>query len=319
MHGEDIDLVENDKYLGDVIATTIQSNGSNQLNINKRKGAAMGVKTQIMLILKTVSLGHHYFEIAVLLRESLLISSSLFNAEVWYALTKSQVSELDQVDRSLLRQVIGDCPVSVLGEGLFLEMGICPIAWILKARRVVFLHYLVTLNKQQMLSRFFWARWKNPVRGDWTERVKSDLKDLGLDMELEQIREMKKEKFKSLVRKACRKSAFNYLISKKDSHSKMRDLSYTDLSIQSYLTSDKIHPSKAKTLFLSRTRMLKVNNNFKQSHADLNCPLCSGEENNGIKFLDDQHHLLLPSQVKNVAATGTSLAATSTQCLPPRT
>ena len=100
VHGEDIDLVENDKYLGDVIATTIQSNGSNQLNINKRKGAAMGVKTQIMLILKTVSLGHHYFEIAVLLRESLLISSSLFNAEVWYALTKAQVGELEEIDRS---------------------------------------------------------------------------------------------------------------------------------------------------------------------------------------------------------------------------
>ena len=47
--------------------------------------------------------------------------------------------------------------------------------------------------------------------------------------------------------------------------------------------------------------MLKVNNNFKQSHADLNCPLCSGEENNGIKFLDDQHHLL--HCVKLVGAT----------------
>lgn len=72
----------------------------------------------------------------------------------------------------------------------------------------------------------------------------------------------------------------------------MKDLSYADFSMQNYLTSDKIHPGKAKILFLSRTRMLKVKNNFRHSHADLNCPLCSGEENNGIKFLDDQHHLL---------------------------
>ena len=36
-----------------------------------------------------------------------------------------------------------------------------------------------------------------------------------MNVDLDQIRKIKKEPFKSLVKKACRKSAFNFLISKK--------------------------------------------------------------------------------------------------------
>ena len=44
--------------------------------------------------------------------------------------------------------------------------------------------------------------------------------------------------------------------------------------------------------------MLKVSDNYRQTYADLNCPLCSqgnGEEASVVdtqKFIDDQHHLL---------------------------
>ena len=44
--------------------------------------------------------------------------------------------------------------------------------------------------------------------------------------------------------------------------------------------------------------MLKVSDNYRQTYADLNCPLCSqgnGEEASVVdtqKFIDEQHHLL---------------------------
>ena len=48
-----------------------------------------------MAILNTVRLGHFYFEIAILLRESLFVgSTTMFNAEVWYSVTKVQVKEM---------------------------------------------------------------------------------------------------------------------------------------------------------------------------------------------------------------------------------
>ena len=215
VHGENIDLVEQDKYLGDAIATTIQSNGSNEINIRKRKGTAIGMKSQIMTILKSVSLGHFYFEIAILLRESLFIGSMMFNSEVWYSLTKAQVKEFEDLDKLLLRGVLGDVPFSVPGEAIFLELGLVPLGILLQARRVIFLHYLVSLNEEDMLSKFFHAQWKYPVRGDWTLTVQQDLKELGLCFDLQQIRGMEKEYFKVLVKKACRKTAFDYLMGNK--------------------------------------------------------------------------------------------------------
>ena len=289
VHGEAIDLVEEDKYLGDVISNTIQVNGSNQKNVIKRRGSGMGIITQIILILKTVSLGHFYFEMAVLLRESLLINGIMFNTEVWYALTVAQVKELEEVDKLLLRRVL-ECPSSTSVESMYLELGLIPLRWVLKGRRVTFLYYLVTLDTAQMLSKIFHAQWNFPVKHDWTETVKNDLKDLDMVMDLEQIKKIKKENFAEMVKKACRKAAFIELMSMKEKHSKLSNLSYTELKMQSYLKNKKIHPGKAKSLFKYRTRMAFVKNNYKSSHGDLNCPVCSQTDEN-IKFLDDQHHL----------------------------
>ena len=153
VHGEEIDLVEQDRYLGDDICSTIQGpTGSNQKNINKRKGTGMGVSNQIMLILKSVSVGHFYFEIAVILRESLLINSMCFNSEVWYAVTQAQVSELEEVDKMTMRKVLS-ASVSAPLESLHLELGTTPLKYIMKGRRVMFLHYLVSQKEEEMLSK----------------------------------------------------------------------------------------------------------------------------------------------------------------------
>ena len=170
------------------------------LRLTKRKGTGMGVITQIMRILKSVSLGHFYFEMAVLLRESLLMNGILFNSEVWYSLTKAQVNELQEVDTLMLRKVM-EVNKSVPISSLFLELGLTPIKQILQGRRVMYLHYLVSLKEEEMLSKFFYAQWDNPVKHDWTTTVKADIVELGINLELSQIRAMKKDKFADIVKK----------------------------------------------------------------------------------------------------------------------
>ena len=65
------------KYLGDVIS----QDAKNMKNILARKEKAMGVVTQIISILEEVCFGKYYFEVAMILRNSLLISSFLLNSE----------------------------------------------------------------------------------------------------------------------------------------------------------------------------------------------------------------------------------------------
>ena len=95
VHGYDMEKVESDTYLGDIIA----SNGKNTLNIEAK---GLGIVSQIMDTLKTVSFGEHYFEAAATLRESKLINVILTNCDVWYNLTKGEIEKLEEIDRLLL-------------------------------------------------------------------------------------------------------------------------------------------------------------------------------------------------------------------------
>ena len=83
VHGSDMEKVTSDTYLGDIIS----SDGKNKLNIENRVAKGLGIVSEIMDILKTVSFGEHFFEIAATLRESKLINGILTNCDVWYGLT----------------------------------------------------------------------------------------------------------------------------------------------------------------------------------------------------------------------------------------
>ena len=69
-----------------------------------------------------MTLGEHYFETAVLLRESLFLNLFLTNGEVWYGMTKEEINKLEDLDISLLRRLLG-VPLTVAKEALYLELG----------------------------------------------------------------------------------------------------------------------------------------------------------------------------------------------------
>ena len=168
-------------------------------NILQRVNKGMGLITEIMDMLSRVSFGSNYFEIAVTLRESRLLNGILTNADVWYALKKSEIEELEEVDKILLRRILG-APDSTCIESLYLKLGVVPIKVILMARRVMYLHYLVTLNPDQMLYKFFTAQWKKPIKDDWIEEVKKNLNELDIDMTLDDMKLKSNNSFKRIVK-----------------------------------------------------------------------------------------------------------------------
>ena len=242
-----------------------------------------------MVILRTVSLGYFLFDTACLLRESLFVNGILTNSEVWYGLTKSQVQDFEAVDRLLLRRVLGT-PISTPGEALYLELGLIPIQFILKGRRVMFLHYMLQLDTSEMLSQFFYAQWNNPGKNDWVESVKDDIVELGLPTSLLELQSLSHDQCKSLVKTRCTATAFSNLMNQKATHSKMSPLCYDDLKIQPYFFDGIMHSGDVKLLFSYRTRMVKVRCNYKNMHSSHYCPLCESEE-------DTQEHLLACSAI----------------------
>ena len=107
-----------------------------------------------MDMLKSVSFGSKYFEMANTFREAHLINGMLSSAEIWYGLQKNEIIQLEEIDKLLLRRIL-EAPDSTCIESLFLELGLIPINIILMARRVNQLHYFETLDKKEMLYKCF--------------------------------------------------------------------------------------------------------------------------------------------------------------------
>ena len=151
-----------------------------------------------------MSFGAHFFKIALLLRESLFLSSILTNSESWYGLTKSEITDLESLDLVFFRSLF-EVPQTTPTVAFYLETGSLTIGTILKVKRINYLHYLVKLDKTEMLSKFFVAQWDNPGTKDWTLEARKNLIELGLPTELDAIKKMSKNAFKKLVKKHATK------------------------------------------------------------------------------------------------------------------
>ena len=113
-----------------------------------------------MNILKEVSLGRKfYFQVATTLRESMLLSSMLLNSEAWIGLNQTDVDELEQVDEILLRRIL-ETPSTTPKPALYLELGCLPIRFVIMKRRLLYLHYLLNVQNEEMLSQVFNAMKK---------------------------------------------------------------------------------------------------------------------------------------------------------------
>ena len=269
VHNTSMKQVTEDTYLGDVI----RSDGRNISSIKNRVSRGIGCISQIMTLLERVSFGKFFFQIALSLREAIFLNSVLTNTEVWYGLRKQEVDDLESLDRDLLCQILS-LPQSTPSEALYLESGCLNIGTIVKMRRVNYLHYLLKFDNNSMLSKFFHAQYAFPVRGDWSEQVKEDLKDLDIQENFEWIKSKSKDSFCRLVKKKGREFALNQFNEKKISHTKLDNLCYPELKLQSYLERQDITVKQAKILLKFRTRMAKYSNNYGCTNDAKQCELC---------------------------------------------
>ena len=270
VHGTVMETVTEDLYLGDVIS----GDGKNKKNIEKRISKGLGIISQIMNLLEVICFGHYYIEIALLLRESMFINGILNNSEVWYGLTKSDISEFEDLDRLLLRRIL-KAPISTPQEALYLELGLIPIGIIIQAKRIKFLHYLLSRKETEMIHQFFTAQWFNPSRGDWTETVKLDLEEFDIPVNLEEIKAKSKYTFKKEVKERAKELSMSILMKKKEGHIKMENVEYGNLKIQSYFSLEGITVREVQDTFRFRIRMARLGENFRGQGGIVWCPLCN--------------------------------------------
>ena len=310
VHETKMKEVKSDTYLGDVIS----SDGRNTENIKTRVSKGLGIITQITNLLDAVNFGEHYFEIGLLLRDTMLINGVLTNAEIWYNLQKSEIKELEDLDKILLRKPLG-APVSTPGEAFFLELGILPINIIIKSRRINYLHYLLTRKETEMLSIFFFTQWNNPTKGDWCEQIKSDLEEFGISCNFELIKSKTKNAFKNLVKIKAKEQTLKILTEKQSKHSKMSKLHYSEIKIQDYFHLPKVKINQKRTIFKWRTHMENFAENYRGREGPSLCPLCETHLDNqetSVRCPEVKKELNINANIKDVFEEDISLKTIET-------
>ena len=96
-----MDTSDKEKYVGDVICNDAML----KMGLKDRISKGIGIVVQLTSLLDQVSLGYHYFEIAIKLREALFINGILYNMEVWYGLKCSDIKEIEAIDEMFLRKI----------------------------------------------------------------------------------------------------------------------------------------------------------------------------------------------------------------------
>ena len=282
VHESKMKRSEAEKYLGNI--TT--SDGSNKTNSKSRVSKGFGFVAEILSIVKEIPFGQFQLEVALKLRESMLINGMLTSSEVCYGISKIEIENLEKVNEYLLREVLQAQSKTPI-EMLYLETGVLPIKFVLISRRLSYLKHILDQNDHELINKFYVAQKRNPVRNDWVLTVDEDKILINYKYSDNQIKEMSKRQFKKILKEKVQKSAFILLQSIKETHSKVNEVIYYEFSIQKYLTSSKFTMKEKQLLFKRRTRMLDTKANFKNMHTyNLKCDYCDECD------LQTQRHLL---------------------------
>ena len=274
---------EEEKYLGDIISC----DGRNIKNVKARVAKGKGIVSRIISILDGIPFGKYYYEVGVILRNSLLISSMLFNTEAWYNITQAELELLESVDILFLRRLL-NAPRATPKEMLYLELGCVPLREIIIKRRIMFLRYILNEKEESMIKRFFQTQLKNPTKKDWVKTVEEDLKNLKIELNFDEIKKMSKASMKRLLNEAIDRKALQRLNIMKGNHSKVMKINHTKLKMQNYLRANnsKISQNESQIIFKLRSRTTKVKMNYKKMFDNLECNLCREEKESQNHILD---------------------------------
>ena len=213
VNGKEMKITDKEKYLGDLLS----SSGKMDDNIQMRHDKGMGIINSIMSILKEISFGEDYFEIAMMLRVSKLVNGILFNLESLNNLSSTQINLIEECDKKLMRRIF-DAEQGTPIEAFYLETSAWPLRHILMARKLMYYWTILHKNKSELVTQVFNAQQEFPTENSWISEVQELLKSCNINYTSEQIQKMSQSKFKRIVKDKIQLKVLSYLVTLQNKH-----------------------------------------------------------------------------------------------------
>ena len=198
--------VEEKTYLGQIL----QSNGKNDKNIRDKINKSVGNVNKIISAIHERPYGPHTFKAALLMRQGLMLSGMLSNAEAWTNITEGDITKLTMPDTMLHRLLLSTSgnPSKVF---MCLELGVVPVRNVLMSKRLNFLHYILNESTSSTINQVYQVLKADSRKGDFYNLVKKDLKDLNIQLDETAIRDHSKGQWKNLVKQLVKENALQNL------------------------------------------------------------------------------------------------------------
>ena len=256
----------------------LSQDGGNMPNILNKKQKSIGTQKLIPKLIK--NLGSFTFEGGMIYLQSLLRTSILYGSETMFNITEKEFRIIESIEESVLQNIF-HTKRSCSRHLLYLESGILPARYQIHRQMMNFLQYLLLQPINSLLYRVFIAQKINPTKGDWVSNVLQLLINYNINMNLQDIKNMKTSIFKNLVKKKVQQAAFESLILKKIGGTKGSKIHYNEGTLQMshyLLAQSNISVTDKEEIFSYRCEMNDLPFNFGRK---TNCELgCSIEMNN---------------------------------------
>ena len=289
VQAEEMLTSSSEKYLGDILVDTCKIDE----NLRSRRSKGVGIINQIMSLLKEISFGSYYFQMALVFRNSQLINGTLYNMEALHGVKNYHLDIIEENDKIMFRNIF-NTPQGTPLEAFFLETSTLPLRFILQGRRLMYLWTILKKPRTELAREVYEAQKLFKTKGSWVEQVEDDLKSCDIDLTDTEIEHLSQYKMSKLVKSRIREQSNKYLLEMKAKHTKSDKL-FPIPQMNEYLATEELNTEEKRLLFKLRISMVQLKGNFSSANkGNLQCELCNDENSK-----ETQMHLLQCSVILN--------------------
>ena len=294
----EIGYTENYKLLGDQYDKT----GKNGSKINKKMEKVSFISAEVKRQGCFAVVGNADTDIRMLLLETVVKPTLMFNTETWVHVTNEEMRAVDKGHYQVVRKIFEQKEHTPY-FGILMEIGCWPYSYVLIYKRLMYFHHIIHSEERRIIRKVVVNQMNGKGKGKpwFNQGVKDWLIKLDMPIEEEEVLEIKKSMWKKNLKEKIEKVVAEEM---KGHQEKMTKLRFTrQFGRQEYI--NKCSMSKVKKIMDMRLNMIELKTNFKGKYSDTLCPACGKEEETTehvIQCPEYQeivgHNLKIPQEIK---------------------
>ena len=159
----------------------------------------------------------------------------------------------------------------------FARTWILPISDVINCRKLLFLHHILNLKEDDPLLKLYKEQNKLLFEKNWANEISRLREHYNIMLKDSEIQQMKKEKWRTLIKEKIVAKTFHELKDKLELKTKTKNLTYKSLRRQQYIY--EIPATLARIIFKARLSMINVKMNYKSKYVNnWKCRLCGTEK-----------------------------------------